>query len=94
MRVADPLVPQVAHDFAVTPGRAAIVVTAFALAYGLCQVVWGPIGDRFGKYRTIATMTLCSAATVAIAGFVHSLSALALARLGPGDAPESKGGAP
>jgi YNFM family putative membrane transporter len=81
MRVADPLVPQVAHDFAVTPGRAAIVVTAFALAYGLCQVVWGPIGDRFGKYRTIATMTLCSAATVAIAGFVHSLSALALARL-------------
>jgi YNFM family putative membrane transporter len=81
MRVADPLVPQVAHDFAVTPGRAAIVVTAFALAYGLCQAVWGPIGDRFGKYRTIATMTLCSAATVAIAGFVHSLSALALARL-------------
>jgi MFS transporter, YNFM family, putative membrane transport protein len=81
MRVADPLVPQVAHDFAVTPGRAAIVVTAFALAYGLCQVVWGPVGDRFGKYRTIATMTLCSAATVAIAGFVHSLSALALARL-------------
>jgi predicted MFS family arabinose efflux permease len=81
MRVADPLVPQVAHDFAVTPGSAAIVVTAFALAYGLCQILWGPVGDRFGKYRTIAAMTLCSALTVAIAGFARSLPALALARL-------------
>ena len=47
LRVADPLVPQVAQDFAVTPGRAAVIVTAFGLAYGLCQLVWGPAGDRF-----------------------------------------------
>lgn len=81
MRVADPLVPQVAHDFAVTPGSAGIVVTAFALAYGICQIFWGPVGDRLGKYRTVAVLTLCSAGTVALAGFVHSLPALALARL-------------
>jgi MFS transporter, YNFM family, putative membrane transport protein len=81
MRVADPLVPQVAHDFGVTPGSAGLVVTAFALAYGLCQLVWGPVGDRLGKYRTVAAMTLASALTVATGALAGSLGALALARL-------------
>ena len=74
MRVADPLVPQVAADFGVTSGGAAIIVTAFALAYGLCQMLWGPVGDRFGKYRTVATLTLVSAATVATGGLSGSLA--------------------
>lgn len=81
MRVADPLVPQVAAEFAVTPGAAGIVVTAFALAYGLCQLLWGPVGDRHGKYRTVAALTLASALTVATAGLAGSLGGLALARL-------------
>jgi MFS transporter, YNFM family, putative membrane transport protein len=81
MRVADPLVPQVAHDFGVTPGAAGLMVTAFALAYGLFQLVWGPAGDRLGKYRTVATMTLASGLTVATGAVAGSLGALALARL-------------
>ncbi|MFL5337079.1 MAG: MFS transporter, partial [Geminicoccaceae bacterium] len=81
MRVADPLVPQVAADFGVTSGGAAIIVTAFALAYGLCQMLWGPVGDRFGKYRTVAALTLVSAATVATGGLSGSLATLSLARL-------------
>ena len=81
MRVADPLVPQVAADFGVTSGVAAIIFTAFALAYGLCQVLWGPVGVRFGKYRTVATLTLVSAATVATGGLSGSLATLSLARL-------------
>ena len=81
MRVADPLVPQVATEFGVTPGGAAVVVTAFALAYGLCQLLWGPVGDRHGKYLTVAAMTLASAFTVATAGLAASLGGLALARL-------------
>ena len=87
MRVADPLVPQVAADFGVTSGGAAIIVTAFALAYGLCQMLWGPVGDRFGKYRTVATLTLVSAATVATGGLSGSLATLSLARLVSGPRP-------
>ena len=32
MRVADPLLPQVAQEFGVTAGEASIIATAFALA--------------------------------------------------------------
>ncbi len=38
-----------------------MVATAFALAYGLCQLICGALGDRFGKYRLVALMTLVSA---------------------------------
>jgi YNFM family putative membrane transporter len=81
MRVADPLLPQVAGEFGVSAGEASIIATAFALAYGFCQLIYGVLGDRFGKYRLVALMTLVSAATVASAGFAGSLNALGAARL-------------
>ncbi|HET6518290.1 MAG TPA: MFS transporter, partial [Geminicoccaceae bacterium] len=84
MRVADPLLPQVAQEFGVTAGEASVVATAFALAYGLCQLAYGVLGDRFGKYRLVALATLVSALTVAAAGLAGSLAALGLARLAAG----------
>ena len=62
-------------------GDASVITTAFAISYGLCQLVWGALGDRFGKYRLVTLMTLLSAATVALAGFANSLAALGAARL-------------
>ena len=80
MRVADPLLPQVAHDLNVTPGDAAIISSAFTIAYAFGQFIYGPLGDRFGKLRIIALMTILSAFTVSAAGFVHSLQALGFVR--------------
>jgi predicted MFS family arabinose efflux permease len=68
----------------VSAGDASVIATAFALAYGLCQLIWGALGDRFGKYRLVALMTLVSALTAASAGFADSLAALGLARLAAG----------
>ena len=51
---ADTLLPQIAADFAITVGAASIVITAYALTHGSMQFITGPIGDRFGKYRTVA----------------------------------------
>ena len=81
MRVADPLLPQIAHEFDVTPGDAAIVSSAFTLAYAFGQFIYGPLGDRFGKLRIIAWMTVVSAFTISAAGLAQSLAALGLFRL-------------
>src|SRR5262245_15239938 len=56
VRVTDSLLPQIAVDFGTTVGEASIVVAAYAVGHGLIQLVIGPFGDRFGKYRTVATM--------------------------------------
>jgi predicted MFS family arabinose efflux permease len=84
MRVADPLLPQVAGEFGVSAGEASIIATAFALAYGFCQLVYGVLGDRFGKYRLVTLATLASGVTVASAGFADSLGMLGAARLAGG----------
>jgi MFS family permease len=41
-------------------GRAAAVIGWFAVVYGLAQTVYGPLSDRFGKYRVVAWTTLLS----------------------------------
>jgi predicted MFS family arabinose efflux permease len=58
LRVFDSLLPTMAEDFGVAPTVASIVVTAFTLAYGLFQIVHGPLGDRVGRLRIVAIAML------------------------------------
>jgi predicted MFS family arabinose efflux permease len=53
LRVADPLIPKLAETFATSVGAAAGVITAFTLAYGLFQLIHGPLGDSIGKLRMV-----------------------------------------
>ena len=84
VRSVDSLLPQIAADVGTTVGTASIVVTAYALTHGTVQLIIGPIGDRMGKYRTIALACVLSAVTVAICGLAQSLGMLAIARLASG----------
>ena len=86
VRVTDSLLPQIAADFGTTVGEASIVVVAYALSHGSIQLVIGPVGDRFGKYRTVAVMCALATLLVAICGAMQSLSALAVARFASGAA--------
>src|SRR5438093_4338844 len=84
VRVTDSLLPQIAIDFGTTVGEASIVVAAYAVGHGAIQLIIGPFGDRFGKYRTVATMCALATILVALCGTVQSLSALAVARFASG----------
>ena len=58
LRVCDPLLPQIADELGVTVGSAATVVTTFAVAYGVSQVVVGPLGDARGKLLMVVLGSL------------------------------------
>src|SRR5437870_12411542 len=80
-RICDPLLPKLAQAFETTTGSAARVITAFSIAYGLLQLLYGPIGDRYGKYRVVATATLaCTVGSLGCAT-VGSLNWLILFRV-------------
>jgi predicted MFS family arabinose efflux permease len=53
-RVVSPLLPLLASEFRASVGAVGLTVTAYALPYGLLQIVYGPLGDRLGKVRVIA----------------------------------------
>ncbi|HZC55999.1 MAG TPA: MFS transporter [Xanthobacteraceae bacterium] len=86
VRVMDSLLPQVAADLHTTVGAAAMVVTAYAITHGSIQLIIGPVGDRFGKYRTVALACAIGTILVAVCGMVSTLPQLALARLATGAA--------
>lgn len=84
IRISDPLLPQVAAGFSTTVGRAAIIVTAFTVGYGLFQLAFGPVGDRFGKYRIAGLLSLAAGLATTSAAFAASLSDLTIARFAAG----------
>lgn len=53
VRALDPLVPQLARDLASDAGTVALLASAFAFPCALGQPILGPLGDAFGKARTI-----------------------------------------
>ena len=79
-RICDPLLPQLAQEFGTTTGQAAHAVTIFAVAYGLLQFFFGPIGDRYGKFRTVATATVLCAVGSAGVALAPTLDLLLLCR--------------
>lgn len=81
MRLADALLPRLAAEFQVSLGRASMVITVFAVAYGLAQAVFGPLGDRFGKLRVITGACLASAGAALGCALAPGYGALLAGRL-------------
>jgi predicted MFS family arabinose efflux permease len=80
LRVADPLIPIVAHHFGASVSAAASIVSAFTLAYALFQIVHGPLGDRVGKLRVVAAGMFIAAAASSVCAVAVNLPMLAVAR--------------
>ena len=80
MRVSDPLLPLIAEDFGVSVGQAGSVVTAYAVAYGLFLLAYGPLGDRYGKLKVIAVTLTAASVCVTACAFADSLPMLATLR--------------
>lgn len=74
------MLPLIAASFGTSPGEAAAVITGFALAYGLFQLVNGPLGDRIGKFRMVFWITAISAAGNLACALAPSLPLLVAAR--------------
>jgi len=84
LRATDTLLPLLAEEFSVTTGSAAAVVTAFAISYGLLQAVYGPLGDRYGRYVMVCATTLASALGTFACAWAPTLDTLVLARFAAG----------
>ncbi len=80
MRICDAMLPALAQEFGTTPGQAAQAISAFALAYGLLQLFYGPLGDRYGKVKVIGLATLACTVGNALAAASPSLEWLVVSR--------------
>lgn len=80
MRMAEPLLPKVAQDLGTGVAEASVLITAFTLAYGLFQLVHGPLGDRIGKLRAVTGAMWLAALASAACASAGTLETLAVYR--------------
>src|SRR5260370_40728292 len=75
MRAVDPVIPQIANDFAIDTHTAALVATAFSLPYAITQPLLGGLADAFGKIRlmTWSLLALVIAAGIAAAAPTYAV---------------------
>jgi len=81
MRVCDAMLPSFASEFASTTGQAARTISGFAMAYGILQLFYGSLGDRYGKVRVVGLATLGCTAGSAGAAFSPNLDWLVFSRI-------------
>jgi len=80
MRICDPMLVVLSEEFQVTTGDASAVVSVYAVVYGLSQLFFGPLGDRFGKLRVVSLAVLACAVFSAITALAVSLPMLVIMR--------------
>ncbi len=80
-RICDPLLPVFAEEFGVRTAQTSGTVTLFAIAYGIMQFFYGPLGDRYGKFRVVSWATLGCAIGTLVVVFAPSLEVIEFGRL-------------
>jgi predicted MFS family arabinose efflux permease len=75
-RSLDPILPEIARDFAVATDQVALLASAFALPYALIQPFLGPVGDALGKRRIIALATVLTGLALVACALTPSLGLL------------------
>lgn len=78
--VVSPILPSIAQNINIPVTRAGLLITAYMIPFGLFQLVFGPLADRYGKRQVInITMFLFTFAT-ALCAIGVSLTDLAIYR--------------
>jgi len=80
MRICDPMLVVLGQEFHVSTGDASAVVSAFAVVYGILQLFYGPLGERFGKLRVVSLAVSACALFSAITALSTNLTMLVIMR--------------
>ena len=51
--VVSPILPAISHDLNIDIAWAGLLITAYMLPFGIFQIIYGPLADRYGKKQVI-----------------------------------------
>jgi predicted MFS family arabinose efflux permease len=85
-RVIAALLPALADDLHSTITSAGLLITLYALPYGLFQLVYGPLADRFSRQRVLAVALGLFALGTLCSGMAPNMAVLLMLRICTGAA--------
>lgn len=75
-----PLLVPISYAFGVPLGTAALIASAYFIAYGVSQPFWGALSDRFGRVKVIRFSILAGGACCVLAALAPSFTVLIISR--------------
>ncbi|WP_347484860.1 MFS transporter [Vandammella animalimorsus] len=81
MRLCDAMLPALAEDFGVSTGQASYAISGFAVAYGVLQLFYGLMGERYGTVQVVGYASCASAIGCVAAALAPSLAWLVAGRI-------------
>jgi len=78
--VVSPILPAIARSIQVSPVQAGLLISAYMIPFGLFQLVFGPLADRYGKKQVIMFSMIFFTAGTALCGLGLGLFDLSLYR--------------
>jgi predicted MFS family arabinose efflux permease len=85
-RVIAPLLPAIALGLGSSVAAAGMLITAYTIPYGLFQLVYGPLADRFSRQRVMGVALGLFSLGTFLSGFGPNMPALYLLRFATGAA--------
>ncbi len=77
---ASPMLVDIASDFNIDIGTAALTVAAYMLPFGLFTLIFGPLGDKYGKARVISIAAFGTAVFSSLGALAFDITSLASIR--------------
>lgn len=78
--VVSPTLPAIARAIEVPTAKAGLLITAYMVPFGLFQLIFGPLADRFGKKQIIGLSMVLFTVGTALCGLASGMLDLAFYR--------------
>jgi predicted MFS family arabinose efflux permease len=78
--VVSPILPSIAGGLGIDTVRAGILITAYMIPFGVFQLVFGPLADRFGKRQVVTGAMVAFTLGTALCAVAANVTSLAVFR--------------
>ena len=78
--VVSPILPSIAQNLNVDVAKAGLLITAYMLPFGLFQIIFGPLADRYGKKQIITLSLILFTVATGLCALGTTLTNLAVYR--------------
>jgi predicted MFS family arabinose efflux permease len=78
--VVSPILPAIAGDIGVDVSKAGLLITSYMIPFGIFQIIFGPIADRYGKKQVISFAIVMFTIATGLCALGSNLTNLSLFR--------------
>ncbi|MGC7872132.1 MFS transporter [Desulfosporosinus sp. SYSU MS00001] len=78
--VVSPILPAISQNLNIDIAKAGLLISAYMIPFGIFQVIFGPLADRYGKKQIITFSMIAFTVVTGLCAFGSALTSLAVFR--------------